>query len=219
MEMIIILVSASILGSDLSNLKNEIERIQNANADQIHFDVMDGLFVDNISFGIPVLASVKKHTKITMDVHLMIEEPFKYIKQFSEAGADIITFHTESKSDIKETLKLIKSFGKKAGLSIRPKTSVDVLLPYLSELDNILIMTVEPGFGGQSFMEETMSKVTLLRQKINELNLNCTLQVDGGINDKTAPIALKAGADNLVSGSYLFNANDAAAAVNSLRIL
>lgn len=217
--MIFILVSASVLGADLGNLKSEIEKITDAKADQIHFDVMDGLFVDNISFGIPVLSAIKKYTRIEMDIHLMIQNPYKYIDRFIDAGADIITFHAESNSNISETIDLIKSRNIKVGLSLRPGTSVETVIPYLNRLDNVLIMTVEPGFGGQAFMEEMMSKVRYLRNEIDINNFNCTLQVDGGINEKTAPIAIKAGADNLVSGSYLFNAKDAGQAVRSLKSL
>ena len=219
MEMIFILVSASVLGADLGNLKSEIEKITAAKADQIHFDVMDGLFVDNISFGIPVLSAIKKYTKIEMDVHLMIQNPYKYIDKFLDAGADIITFHVESNSNVFETIELIKSRNIKVGLSLRPGTPVETVIPYLNRLDNVLIMTVEPGFGGQAFMEEMMPKVQYLRKEIDINKYNCTLQVDGGINEKTAPIAIKAGADNLVSGSYLFNAKDAEQAIFLLKSL
>lgn len=201
----------------MSNLEKEIAKIVSAKIEQLHFDVMDGIFVDNISFGLPVLSSIKKLTTIEMDVHLMIVDPIKYVKRFADAGADIITFHVESDSNISDTIKLIKSSGVKAGLSVKPGTSVQEVIPFLDKLSNVLVMTVEPGFGGQPFMEETMSKVSTLRKIIDENKYDCTVQVDGGINEKTAPIAVKAGADNLVSGSFLFNAKDIDKAVKLLK--
>lgn len=214
--MIIIIISASILAADFSDLKSEILRITDKGIEQLHFDVMDGIFVDNISFGIPVLQSIRKITDMVLDVHLMIQNPLKYISSFAKAGADIITFHYESDSDIQQTIDAIKSFNLKAGLSIRPNTPPEVILPYLSQLDNVLIMTVEPGFGGQSFMTDTMPKLNVIRKAIDDNKYTCTLQVDGGINGKTAPIAIKNGADNLVSGSYIFNSDNIEATVSTL---
>lgn len=213
-----ILISASILGADLSNLSSEIKRAEQSEVDMLHFDVMDGVFVDNISYGIPLLSAIKKCSSLTFDVHLMIIEPFKYIKQFSDAGADIITFHAESNSSIDETIDLIHQCGKKAGLSIKPGTSIDVILPYLTKLEMILIMTVEPGFGGQGFINSTLTKISDIRQIISDKQLNIDIQVDGGINDITAPQVISSGANVLVSGSYLFNAKDTAIAVTSLRL-
>jgi len=212
-----IAISASILGSDLSNLKNEIQRIESAGADMIHFDVMDGIFVDNISFGIPVLASIKKYTSVTLDVHLMIINPLKYIEQFANAGADIITFHYESSSDINETIDRIHSYGKKAGLSIKPNTPLAGIIKYLHKLDMVLIMTVEPGFGGQGFIKSSLDKISALRSVIDDKGLNVDIQVDGGINDTTASLVRGAGANNLVSGSYLFNAKYTAEAISMLK--
>ena len=210
-------ISASILGADLSHLSNEIKRAEKANVDMIHFDVMDGQFVPNISFGIPVLASIKKCTKIPFDVHLMIINPIKYIEDFYKAGADIITFHAEAQSDIDKTIDLIHSFGIKAGISIKPNTPVSAIIPYLEKVEMVLIMTVEPGFGGQGFIESTLEKISELKKLADEKGLNIDIQVDGGINDKTARKVKENGANNLVAGSYLFNAKDIKSAVESLK--
>jgi len=210
-------ISASILGSDLSNLSSEIKKVEKSGIDMIHFDVMDGVFVPNISFGVPVLESIKKCTNLIFDVHLMIIEPFKFIKPFAEAGADIITFHAEANSNIIETIDLIHSFGIKAGLSIKPNTPLDTIVSYLEKLDMVLIMTVEPGFGGQGFIEATLEKISELRKIVTEKSLKLDIQVDGGINDKTAELVKNAGANNLVSGSYLFNAVDTVMAVSLLK--
>lgn len=209
-------ISASILGCNLANLQNEISKAQQAGVDMIHYDVMDGVFVNNISFGVPVLASVRKVTSLPLDVHLMILNPLKYIEAFAKAGADLITFHAESESDIGETIDAIHSYGKKAGLSIKPDTPLDVVMKYIEKLDMVLIMTVEPGFGGQGFISHTLDKISALRKFVEEHRLKTDIQVDGGINDKTAPIVRGAGANNLVSGSYLFGAADIRRAVQSL---
>lgn len=211
-------ISPSVLSADLAELKKDIKRIEESGADRIHFDVMDGIFVDNISFGIPVLKSVSECTDMFLDVHLMITDPLKYIDAFVDAGADMITFHAESESDISATIEKILSRGIGAGLTIRPKTPVEVMFPYLSKLSNALVMSVEPGFGGQGFIAETMSKVTALRKEIDRNGYKCQVQVDGGINAETAKIAIAAGADDLVSGSYLFKAPDMAKAVEGLRL-
>ena len=211
-------ISPSVLSADLADLKKDIKRIEESGADRIHFDVMDGIFVDNISFGIPVLKSVSECTDMFLDVHLMITDPLKYIDAFVDAGADMITFHAESESDISATIEKILSRGIGAGLTIRPKTPVEVMFPYLSKLSNALVMSVEPGFGGQGFIAETMPKVTALREEIDRNGYKCQVQVDGGINAETAKIAIAAGADDLVSGSYLFKAPDMAKAVEGLRL-
>lgn len=210
-------VSASILGADLADLKNEIARIELAGADMIHFDVMDGRFVENISFGLPVLECVKKYAKVPMDVHLMILEPIRYVERFAAAGADIITFHAEAGSDIEGTIDKIRLAGKKAGISIKPATPAGEILKFLDKVDMVLVMTVEPGFGGQGFIEGMLEKISELRFYARTKGLNFDIQVDGGINEKTAPLVREAGANNLVSGSYLFGAKDAAAAVASLK--
>jgi len=210
-------VSVSILGADFSNLASELKKLENTGIDMIHFDVMDGVFVPNISFGATILKSIKKCTSLTLDVHLMIADPIKYIKDFADAGADIITFHLESQSNAFETIKLIHSYGVKAGISIKPNTDYQMLMPYLEKVEMILVMTVEPGFGGQGIIESTIEKISALRKIISELGLRIDLQVDGGINDITAPIVKKAGANNLVSGSYLLNALDIKSAVRLLK--
>lgn len=210
-------VSASVLSADFCNLSNEIKKIENAGIEMIHYDVMDGVFVPNISFGIPVLSDIKKCTSLVFDVHLMIIEPSKYIEDFAKAGADIITFHYESNCNIDKTINTIHSCGLKAGISIKPATDIDVIIPYLDKVDMILIMTVEPGFGGQGFMENMLPKIKKLRSIINEKNLNVAIEVDGGINAQTSRKVIQAGADTLVAGSYLFGANDMKKAADSLR--
>ena len=198
-------------------LKNEIRKLEASGIDMLHFDVMDGVFVDNITFGLPVLRQVRKCTDMTLDVHLMITDPLKYISTFAEFGADIISFHIESSSDTLETLKAIKAEGIKAALAIRPRTPIESLYRYLPYLDMILVMTVEPGFGGQSFIPETLDKIRAVRAEIEEMGLDIDVEVDGGINRETAPMVKKAGANVLVSGSYLFAADDMAKAAEAIR--
>ncbi len=210
-------VSASILGADMLNLANECKKLEDSKVDMLHFDVMDGHFVNNISFGLPVLSALNKYTGIFMDVHLMIEEPLRYIDEFVKAGSDMITFHLESKSDPIETISAIKQAGIKAGISIKPGTELKNVYKYLDMVDMVLIMTVEPGFGGQGFIYEMVDKVRELRKYITEKNIDIDIQVDGGINDKTAGIVIEAGANNLVSGSYLFNAESMTDAVSKLK--
>lgn len=212
-----ITVSPSILSADLTDLKNEIKRIELSGADRIHFDVMDGIFVDNISFGIPVLKCLSKITDMFIDVHLMIKDPLKYIGAFVEAGADMITFHAESDSDIKSTIDKIHSMGIKAGLTVKPATPVDIILEYLPYLQNALVMSVEPGFGGQGFIASTMEKVTILKEAIIANGYDCIVQVDGGINGITARTAIEAGADDIVSGTYLFKSEDMAKTVIEIK--
>lgn len=211
------IVSASILSADLCNLERDIHRAEQAGCEYIHFDVMDGVFVDNISYGIPVLKSVSKITNAVLDVHLMIINPLKYIKEFAESGADIITFHYESDSDCSEVIDKIHSYGKKAGISIKPGTPVSVLVPYLEKVEMILIMTVEPGFGGQGFINDCLPKIRELKNILNEKGLNIPIQVDGGINDVTSTLSAEAGAEIMVAGSYLFKAENMEQAVESLR--
>lgn len=210
-------VSASILSANLCELGKELIRCKESGADYIHFDVMDGVFVNNISYGIPVLESVRKNTDSFLDVHLMITKPHRYIKEFSRAGADMITFHIEAGSDIKETINLIHSCGKKAGLSIKPDTPTETVYKYIQDVDMILVMTVEPGFGGQGFIEKTREKIRAVRKYAEENNISLDIEVDGGINDKTSKLVKDDGANVLVAGSYLFKANDMKKAVESLR--
>lgn len=193
-------ISPSILASDYANLESELERI-NA-SDLIHIDVMDGHFVPNITIGAPVVKALKKVCDIPFDVHLMISNPLDYAEDFANAGADIICFHIESESDTEETINKILSLGKKAALAVKPKTEIDAVLPFIEKLSMILVMTVEPGFGGQSFMEEVMPKI----EKIREINKDIDIEVDGGINEETVKIAARAGANVFVAGSAVFNA-------------
>ena len=217
--MLVTQVSASILSADPLEFGKEIKRVENSGAEMIHFDVMDGVFVNNISYGIPLLNSMKGKTGCVMDVHLMITDPFKYIDNFSQAGADIITFHVESQSNVKETIDAIRRNGVKAAISIKPSTPAEAVYPYINDVDMVLIMTVEPGFGGQKFMDMS-GKIAAIRKYADEnrtSDIPLDIQVDGGIDDKTSAIVKKAGANVLVSGSYLFRQEDMAEAVRKLK--
>lgn len=208
-------ISVSILSADMLHLEDEVRRLEQAGADMLHFDVMDGVFVPNISFGLPVLEAIAKASSLYMDVHLMIEEPISYIRQFADAGAELITFHLESASDPFRTIEAIHKAGCKAGISLKPGTPAKALLPFLEEIDLVLVMSVEPGFGGQSYIHEMTEKIAAIREMIGERDIR--LEVDGGINAETAPLAAAAGADVLVTGSYLFRQEDMGAAVQLLR--
>ena len=210
-----IIVAPSILSSDFANLEKEINRIEKAGANWVHVDVMDGHFVPNLTIGAPVVKALRKVTGMTLDVHLMISNPEKYIKDFALAGSDIITFHYEATLEkTQEVIDLIKSFGKKAGLSIKPKTEVSAIKQYLKDVDLVLVMTVEPGFGGQKFMPDCAEKIKEIKELVSE---NTHIEVDGGINDKTGKICTTYGADALVAGSYVFSAEDISKAIDSLR--
>lgn len=197
-------ISPSMLASDYANLEAELKKCENGGADLIHLDVMDGHFVPNISIGAPVIKAMKAVCSVPFDVHLMISEPLKYIDDFADAGADIITFHTECDSDTEKTIDKILASGCKAALAVKPNTPVEEVYPYLDRLSMVLIMTVEPGFGGQSFMESTMPKIVKLREKCPELDI----QVDGGINTETVKIAGRAGANVFVAGSAVFKSDN-----------
>ncbi|SEH37006.1 ribulose-phosphate 3-epimerase [Ruminococcus flavefaciens] len=199
------------------DFRNEIRKLEKSDIDMLHFDVMDGIFVNNITFGLPVLQQVRSATDMTLDVHLMIADPLKYAKRFAEFGADIISFHIESESDTLETIKAIKECGVKAAIAIKPATPAEAVYEYLPYLDMVLVMTVEPGFGGQSFIPETADKIKKLREKVNSIGIETDIEVDGGINDKTASIVLNAGANVLVSGSYLFTSDDMKSAAAVLK--
>jgi len=211
-----VIISPSILSADFANLERDIKRVEDNGADWIHVDVMDGHFVPNITIGVPVVKSLKKITKLPLDVHLMIENPDKYVESFAKAGADILTFHYEAVNDneIINLIRKIKSYGIKAGISIKPKTRPDVLIPYLDSVDMVLVMTVEPGFGGQSFMSECAEKIKFIKQNAPE---NLIIQVDGGINAQTGEICKDFGANSLVAGSYIYGTNDIKQAIDSLK--
>ena len=198
-------ISPSILSADFSILGDEIKSLEKAGADLIHVDVMDGHFVPNITMGPPIIKMVRKCTKLPFDVHLMISPVEKYIKAFADAGADIITIHPEATDNLKRAVSAIKSLGKKAGVSLNPKTPISALMNVINELDLVLIMSVNPGFAGQSFMSEVLPKVTELRKIINDKKLKIDIEIDGGINFETAPLAVKAGANILVSGTTIFS--------------
>ena len=211
-------IAPSLLSCDFSKMGEEIERMDLAGADWMHLDVMDGHFVPNITFGAPVIKAVRKFSNRPFDVHLMISDPLKYIDDFADAGADIITFHLEAVKDMDACLELcrkIRAMGVQAGVSVKPKTGVEGLLAHLKEIDLILIMSVEPGFGGQSFMEDTLEKVRVLRAQIEKEGLDTRIEIDGGINKETAKLAVAAGVDTLVAGSYVFK-NGIAEAVDAL---
>ena len=201
--------SPSILSSHYGNLSSELKRMEACGADMLHIDVMDGHFVPNITLGAPIVKCIRKSSTLPFDVHLMISDPYKYIPDFVNAGSDIITFHAEADSDIEKTIDLILASGKKAGLSVKPKTPVEAVYPYLDKLSMVLVMTVEPGFGGQSFMEDMMPKVSAVRSEIDRRGLDVDIQVDGGINKDTISIAAKAGANVFVSGNAIFSSDDA----------
>lgn len=210
-------ISPSILASDFSRLGEEVQRLARVGADYIHLDVMDGVFVPNLTFGAPVVKALRGFTSVPFDVHLMIQKPHRYIKDFFQAGADIITFHVEAEDDIKGTIDLIKSCGLKVGLSLKPGSDIEKLYPYLKYIDLVLIMTVEPGFGGQKFMYGMMEKVERLKEELIRQNLNILIEVDGGINEETAKVAKAYGVDICVAGTSVFNSPDMKNAIERLR--
>ena len=210
-------IAPSILSADFANLQRDIEKI--ADADYVHVDVMDGIFVPNISIGIPVVKSIRPVTALPLDVHLMIDRPVRYVEQFCDAGADLVTCHVEADTEenIHEALRRIHARGKKAGVVVKPKTAAEAVLPFLHEVELILVMTVEPGFGGQSFMADMMPKVRTIRSYIDVENPTCELEVDGGVSPTTAPVCIEAGANVLVAGSAVYGAADIPARIRTLR--
>ncbi len=210
-------VSASILSADMANLEKVAHDLKGAGADMLHFDVMDGHFVPNLTFGMPVLSALRRCTDLFLDVHLMIDAPETYAIQFVKAGADLVTFHLESQGNPQEILAQIHAEGAQAGIVLKPATPWEEAIPYLEDSDVILVMTVEPGFGGQAVLPDMMGKVHALRAYITEHHLNCRIEVDGGINDKTARVAVREGADLLVMGSYLFRQEDMRGTIEMIR--
>ncbi len=201
------ILSPSILAADFKNLGQQIADVDSAGAQYLHIDVMDGMFVPSISFGMPVIESIRGATDMVFDVHLMIMDPIRYVEEFARIGSDIITFHQEATDDPQAVIDKIHGLGKKAGIAIKPKTPVSVLLPYLDKVEMILVMTVEPGFGGQKLIPETIDKVREVRKMLDDRNLTTDIQVDGGINDANVMTAISAGANVIVAGSAVFKGN------------
>jgi len=213
------IISPSVLACDFANIQSEVEMINKSNADWFHIDIMDGVFVPNISFGFPVMKAIAKHATKPLDVHLMIVNPDNYIEDCKNAGAEWVTVHYEACPHLHRTIQLIKSHGMKAGVALNPHTPISVLEEIITDLDLVLIMSVNPGFGGQSFIEGAIPKVTKLKQLIGEKGASTLIEIDGGVNDKTGKQLLEAGADALVAGSYVFKSENPRTTIDILKAL
>jgi len=211
------IIAPSVLAADFANLQRDVEMINNSAADWFHIDIMDGVFVPNISFGMPVLAAINKHAKKTIDVHLMIVDPDRYIETFKALGADILTVHYEACTHLHRSLQAIKAAGMKTGVAINPHTNVALLEDVINDIDLVCVMSVNPGFGGQSFIENTYKKVQQLKEIIVRNNAPTLIEIDGGVTDKNAANLVKAGADVLVAGSFVFNAQDPIETIENLK--
>ena len=213
------LIAPSVLAADFANLQRDIEMINQSEADWFHIDIMDGVFVPNISFGMPVLEAIHRHAKKTIDVHLMIIDPDRYIKSFAQLGANILTVHYEACTHLHRSLQAIKAEGMKAGVALNPHTNIDLLEDVINDIDMVCIMSVNPGFGGQSFIENTYAKVEKLKALINRKQATTIIEIDGGVTDKNAAQLVQAGADVLVAGSFVFKAADSIATISNLKQL